>query len=250
MEFITLFDYFMSNNCNNVIFVESFDCGCKEEKNYRIEWENNYKHIEFNDLIKMNYGFYFTCEYQHEIINNTLYIYEERNCYCNNCRNIKIYCDEQPRPKGFDNLIMYHGLKAYCKRSELSEHETIIKNFESVYKHPEYQICCSTDTIGHIGIIVKGTILVASNKDLNTHIEEGTNRRYYYPTEKNRNNIIYDIKDLEENYIENNEFVINNTKAVAIWITNDASNELKALALKLSEKYNLPLIDVGKSTFA
>lgn len=241
MELTTLFDYFVNNNCDNVIFVESFTCGCTKEKNYRIEWENNYKSIEFNDLIKMNYGFYFTCEYKHEIINNTLYIYEEYNCYCDNCRNIKVYCDEQPRPKGFDSLVMYHGLKAYCECSDSSEYETITRNFESVYEHPEYQICCSTDPIGNIGIIVEGDILVASNNDLNTHVEEGTNRRYYYPTETNRRNIIYDIKDLEENYIINNEFVINNTKAVTIWVTDRANNEEKQAAIKLSDMYNLKI---------
>ena len=159
----------------------------------------------------------------------------------------RIYCDEIKREvKGFENVTLYHGFNAFFKS------RPIIECFKDILAHPEYEICTSTKWLGLIGITVVGDILVASNYDLLSGIDrENNNRRYF--DEKQMSYLVYDYADLElheDDDEENNEIVLTNTKITGIWVTCDASNKHKEFAKKLSEKYNLPLIEVGESIFA
>ena len=103
-----------------------------------------------------------------------------------------------------------------------------------------------------MGVTVTGDILLASSYDLFSGIDTDSNNRRYFD-DKDINNLVYDYKDLllhEDDPEENNEIVIENTKITGIWITEDADNRLKQLAVDIARDNNLPLIQVGPSIFA
>ena len=242
MEFKTIFDYYLENKLTNVISVTVYKCGCKKELNHKELWEEYPCKETFEEEIKFTYGANFLNEYKLEIKGNTLYVYDEINDYCIECRAKRFYCDESPRPVGFEHVVKYHGLNAYyCD----GEYESIINNLKTIMDHPEYEICCSTDTIGGIGIVVNGDVTMASNHDLNTGIDRETNRRYYHKSKFNDRYIIYDAKDLKDNELgNNNEIIVKNIKAEAIWLTDKATDEEVNAAFELSDLYDLDIIDV------
>lgn len=159
----------------------------------------------------------------------------------------KIYCDTIAKEvKGFDNVVLYHGFNAFFVSKP---YRTC---FNTLMKHPEYQICTSTKYIGMMGVCVQGDILIASNYDLFSGIDTDNNNRRYFD-DKDIDNLVYDYKDLllhTDDEEENNEIVIHNTKIKGVWITEDANNKLKQLAANIAKEHNLPLIQVGPSIFA
>lgn len=159
----------------------------------------------------------------------------------------KIYCDTIAKEvKGFDNVTLYHGFNAFFVSRP---YRTC---FNTLMKHPEYQICTSTKYIGMLGVTIKGDILLASSYDLFSGIDRDDNNRRYFD-DKDLNNLVYDYNDLllhEDDEEENNEIVIHNTTITGVWITEDAPNKLKQLAVDIAKENNLPLIQVGPSIFA
>lgn len=159
----------------------------------------------------------------------------------------RIYCDQIAKEvKGFNNVTLYHGFNAFFVSKP---YKTC---FNILMQHPEYQICTSTKYIGMMGVTVTGDILLASSYDLFSGIDTDSNNRRYFD-DKDINNLVYDYKDLllhEDDPEENNEIVIENTKITGIWITEDADNRLKQLAVDIARDNNLPLIQVGPSIFA
>ena len=156
----------------------------------------------------------------------------------------RIYCESLERPIGFEGIKLFHGFNAFFARRTYEE------NFYDLLAHPEYQICTSTKYLGMLGVIVEGDVILASSYDLFSGIDKENGKRYF--DEKDLKHIVYDYKDLElheDDDEENNEIVVQNTKATAIWITEDAPNKLKAIAKKLSEESGLPIVQVGMSIF-
>lgn len=159
----------------------------------------------------------------------------------------KIYCDQITREvKGFDKVQLYHGFNAFFTSKP---YKTC---FNTLKKHPEYQICTSTKYIGMMGVTIEGDILVASNIDLFSGIDKEDNNRRYFD-EKQLKNLVYDYADLElheDDPEENNEIVIHNTNITGVWVTSDAPEKLRQLAIDTAKENNLPLIEVGESIFA
>ena len=159
----------------------------------------------------------------------------------------RIYCDTIAKEvKGLDNVTLYHGFNAFFVNKP---YRTC---FNTLMRHPEYQICTSTKYIGMMGVCIKGDILIASSYDLFSGIDtEDNNRRYF--DEKDMDNLVYDYADLElheDDPEENNEIVIHNTTITGVWITSDAPENLRRLATDIAKEHNLPLIEVGESIFA
>ena len=48
---------------------------------------------------------------------------------------------------------------------------------------------------------------------------------------------------------ENNEIVVTDVKITGIWITSDANNSIRDIAIRLAKENNLPIIEVGESIF-
>jgi hypothetical protein len=158
----------------------------------------------------------------------------------------RIYCDEiKTTVTGFENVKLYHGFGAFFSK------KPIAKCFEDLMMHSEWEICTSTKWLGMIGVIVTGDILLASSFDLFSGIDRENGKRFF--DSKQLQDLVYDYKDLvlhEDDPDENNEIVLRNTKVNAIWVTSDASNGHRAIAKKLADKYNLPIVEVGESIFA
>ena len=159
----------------------------------------------------------------------------------------RIYCDTITKEvKGFDNVTLYHGFNAFFVNKP---YRTC---FNTLMKHPEYQICTSTKYIGMMGVCIKGDILIASSYDLFSGIDTDDNNRRYFD-EKQLKDLVYDYADLElheDDPEENNEIVIHNTTITGVWITSDAPENLRRLATDIAKEHNLPLIEVGESIFA
>lgn len=159
----------------------------------------------------------------------------------------RIYCDTIAKEvKGFNNVTLYHGFNAFFVNKP---YRTC---FNTLMRHPEYQICTSTKYIGMMGVCIKGDILIASSYDLFSGIDTDDNNRRYFD-EKDMDNLVYDYADLElheDDPEENNEIVIHNTTITGVWITSDAPENLRRLATDIAKEHNLSLIEVGESIFA
>lgn len=160
----------------------------------------------------------------------------------------KIYCDQiiGLNKESFNGVVLYHGFNCFFVNKPYEE------CFIDLLKHSEYQICTSTKWLGMLGVTIEGDILMASSYDLFSGVNrEDNNRRFF--DDKQMDYIVYDYKDLElhlDDNDENNEIVVEHTRITGIWVTTDAPNKLKALAKRLSEQYNIPLVPVGASIFA
>lgn len=146
---------------------------------------------------------------------------------CPNCHRegIRTYCDEGPKPVGFENITLYHGIAAYNVARTMSVGD-YMSRITDIIHHPEWQICCSTKPLGLIGIAVKGDVLCASNADLYTEI--GANGRRYYDARRYRaTHLIYDAKNLDDSVWSHNEIVTRNNVIRWVWVHESASTELK-----------------------
>lgn len=146
---------------------------------------------------------------------------------CPNCQRegIRTYCDQGPKPVGFENITLYHGIAAFNVASTMSVGD-YMSRITDIIRHPEWQICCSTKPLGLIGISVKGDVLCASNADLYTEI--GVNGRRYYDARRYRaTHLIYDAKDLDDSVWSHNEIVTRNNEIRWVWVHESASTELK-----------------------
>ena len=160
----------------------------------------------------------------------------------------KIYCDtiKGINQESFNGVKLYHGFNAFFVSKSYRS------CFNTVLRRPDIQLCTSTKYIGMMGVCVEGHILTASKYDLFSGIDtEDNNRRYF--DEKNICNLVYDYNDLihhEDDAEENNEIITTNNKITGVWVTSDAPNQLKELAVQLAKENNLPLVEVGESIFA
>jgi hypothetical protein len=160
----------------------------------------------------------------------------------------KIYCDtiKGINQESFNNVTLYHGFGAFFRPNK-----PVTECFYDIMKHSEWQVCTSTKYLGMIGVTIEGDILMASSYDLFSGIDRANNNRRFFEEEQMKY-LVYDYADLElheDDNEENNEIVLTNTKITGIWVTSDAGNKTKELALRLSEETGLPLIKVGLSIF-
>ena len=152
----------------------------------------------------------------------------------------------QERFKNFEDKKFFHGFGAF-----FSSKTPLERKFTRLIEdtNEEFEICTSTKACGMSGVIVKGRVLLAANEDLCSGIN--ANGRYF--DSKQIDELVFDYNDLElweDDNEENNEIIIDHVQVVGIWYCEDSNNNVKALCKKLSEQYNLPLINAGMSIFA
>ena len=229
----------------NIYSVRKFKCGCTdtvdEYTRYMNDWQDDYE--SFDDYIL---DFYHNIEQSFytkiHVYGSILVLVRVSDNKCPNCREDckrdKKYCDEQIRPTGFESVDLYHGINAYYCSGETKD---IVDNFNGVYNHPEWQICCSTSTVGDIGVIIEGTVLMASRTDLNTHVSKD-GRRYFrerpFSSRKLEEYIVRDAEELWEgnNLNINDEIVTTNNKIIGLWTADNATDEaVEALKIILEE---------------
>ena len=157
----------------------------------------------------------------------------------------KIYASSLEQPKGFEGKELFHGFNAFFAGKPYDY------KFNKLMNHPERQICTSTKYLGMMGVKVIGEVILASSYDLFSGIDIDTGERWF--DSNDMDSIVYNYNDLElheDDNEENNEIIMRNIKITAIWVTSDAPNKLKELAIKLAKDNNLPLIEVGESIFS
>lgn len=189
--------------------------------------------------------------WKHE--DNKIYMYYKVNDKCPTCILFeedddddyceRIYCDEMPRPEGFESVKLYHGLAAFSGATNV---QGAMNNAINLMEHSEYQICTATHAIGPIGLLIQGTVLMASNVDLGSRIDPKNNRRYvdFFADDYRLKGIVHHADQLKKELDSegNNEVITTNNKVAAIWVYDWASNEFKDMAKELCNKYNLELI--------
>lgn len=189
--------------------------------------------------------------WKHE--DNKIYMYYKVNDKCPTCILFeedddddyceRIYCDEMPRPEGFESVKLYHGLAAFSGATNV---QGAMNNAINLMEHSEYQICTATHAIGPVGLLIQGTVLMASNVDLGSRIDPKNNRRYvdFFADDYRLKGIVHRADQLKKELDSegNNEVITTNNKVVAIWVYDWASNEFKDMAKELCNKYNLELI--------
>ena len=154
----------------------------------------------------------------------------------------KVYCDTCEKPIGFDNVVLYRGLNAYYGKSTF---DSIFNSFKELIDNPNDQVCCSTNTIGDIGVVIEGDVIMASNMDLQSRRDKENNRRYFVPDGIREEHIIYDAKDLKENgYGINDEIIVKNIRIKAIWLSYSCDDLSLFVAEYIAEMYGLKIIDV------
>lgn len=248
----TIEDMMMNNEIDDVILVTLYKCG--HESKYYATYDDNVLESSLTKYIKYE----IVEDYQiakKMISDKALIVYEAVESKCSECWLIKdiqkIYCDEQVRPTGFENITKYHGLAAFTGEYTM---ESAINNLRNLIAHPEYQICCSTSKCGNIGVIVEADVLVASNADLWTYIEPETNRRYYeydpfagpYERTGRAKWIINSADELDSSVWEHDEIVTTNNKIKAIWLKDSHSftNDELALLVEVSKELNIEIINL------
>ena len=153
----------------------------------------------------------------------------------------KIYCSDMPSPVGFESVTKYHGVAAYSGAYCSYEAK---ENAIDVFNNPEWEICCATRAIGPVGLVVDGDVLVASNVDLCTTIDDNNGKRYFIVSDDKRSRacrgIINYAYQIEKKW-DHDEIVTTNNKVARVWIKDWAKEQFEDLANELCEMFNVEL---------
>ena len=170
---------------------------------------------------------------------------------CFECRHKadRTYCDELPRPQGFEAVTLYHGIAAY-NTGHLHSVSDYYSRIIEVVRNQHWQICCSTKPIGHIGIVVEGEVLCASNADLYSLIDKNTCRRYFDKERYRAQHLIYDAKDLDDSIWSHDEVITRGSKPTAVWVYSGADNTIKKYGMYIARLLKIDCVTVDKIVHA
>ena len=163
-----------------------------------------------------------------------VHVFVDYDYKCETCAPSIQYCDELPKPIGFDHRHYFHGVMAYnhCSIEESVQRVIGIKDNSS------WQICCSTRPLGTWGVMVKGDVLAVSNIDLCSSIDEH-GRRYYDARHWRANSMVYDVKDIDNTKWHHNEIVVRDHKITCLWVVEDAPTDVLNMVLCLAKELNV-----------
>lgn len=239
---ITVKDFAEALGLSEIVESYDFECGHSEYEELEIDFAHHYTIDEFE-------SFEIDEEY------NSLVLHIKTWGQCTNCDIFgptnrldkdaeKIYCSDMPKPEGFENVVLYHGLAAY---SGTFSPDKAIDNAIDLINNPNWEVCCSTRPIGPIGLTITGTVITASNIDLCSIIDKTNGKRFFEVSEDDHRacrGIIHHASQLAKKW-DHDEIVTTDNIAVAVWIKDWASEEFRNYANKLCAMYNIPLIVVG-----
>lgn len=258
-----IYEIYKESNATNIVNVKYFTCGCvirqtDEYTMYINDWQDDYESFDdyLYDMFKnIQEGFYSSIH----IENNCLILTTKSVNTCPRCRvDDKCFIDTLDKPTGFENATLMHGLNAYYSDGS---YQFILDSFDGLMEHPEWQICCSTEAIGDIGVIIKGDVLAASYLDLNTEImKSGKNkgRRYYVENSRKEksNRLVESYEELINRRKDvdhmNDEIITMNNQIVGIWKVKDAymSNAGFEALETLKMRYpNMPIVEVKATDY-
>lgn len=226
-----------------------YDCGCIVCK-------------ESFDVILMEYAFNLQ-EYEYVIYEvlhgkNTMIcldvVFDNKDCICARCerRASMQFCnDPSLKPEGFESVTLYHGIAAY--NFDEDDEDISVYDYYSrvvdIIRNPQWEVCCSTKPIGHIGIVAKGEVLCACNADLFTEIDCETGLRYFDKTRHRTKYLIYHAKDLDPTVWSHDEIVVREVEPTAIWVYSGADNTIKKYAMYIAKLLKVDCITVEEGLF-
>ena len=256
-----IYELYKELNATNIINVRYFACGCviRQTSEYDIyinDWQDDYESFDayLYDMFKnVQEGLYSEINLE----DNCLILTTRSIHSCPKCReDDKVFVDTLDKPTGFEDVTLMHGLNAYYSDGS---YQFILESFDGLMAHPEWQICCSTEAIGDIGLLIKGDVLAAAYLDLNTEkMNSGKNkgRRYYIDNSRKENTNCL-VKSYEElmKYRKaikhiNDEIITTNNQIVGIWRTKNMS-EVGLEALEILQIYypDMPIIEVEETYY-
>lgn len=177
----------------------------------------------------------------------TFDVEEDKKCYnCTNTNYVKsISYKEDYANAEWRNSCFHHGVAAFYTSEDTEED---IDRINNINQCDDMQICCSTEPIGMFGITCSGEVLLASDEDLGSKIDEDTFDRLV--DERHLSRVTDVNKIYEETYEdeENNEIIIRKTVIEAIWYKKGICNEAKERLEKMAKDlkcffYEMPYSD-------
>ena len=188
--------------------------------------------IEFFDIRSVLYYRYNTVQYDNGYAE--VHVFVDLDYKCDTCAPPVQYCDELPKPIGFDNRHYFHGVMAYnhCTIEESVQRAIDIKDNSS------WQICCSTRPLGTWGVMVKGDVITVSNIDLCSSIDEH-GRRYFDARHWRANSIVFSLSEIDNTKWHHNEIVVRDHKVTHLWVREDASTDVLDIVSDLAKKLNV-----------
>ena len=235
----TVYEMFMQGGYETIVEMSMYSCGCD---NIRLPLDNYYESIDGTvEKFLEDYLVYKYVE-EYDIVETTeksLILVIKLENKCTDCKYGKTYMKNMPRPVGFEDVMLFHGILAYQRESD--DFEGARRHLEKVLTIPTYETCCSTEPIGNVGAVLEGTVILASNCDLGSKTDE--KGRYFMKQYEEANYIIYDADYLTFGTDGmNDEIVTIENKIKAIWVKDNANNTEKAYAEELAAYYNVELI--------
>lgn len=220
----------------DVIFVKRFSCGCEVQVDVLSELEWNYYDLdepEYMDRMRElenDITYYDDFRYDDDeilyLINNV------DSSTCSSCKYEQVRCIDFPRPSEFDSMRFFHGVNAFGISGDGDE------NMIKVLSNSTMELCCSTKTLGSMGVILKGEVLLASNRDLCSMIGEDGHRCISLGM---ASDIIY-TKDQMKKTITNDEYVVTNYKVSAIWVRRGYM--ISSTVLKKAKELGLHIVEI------
>lgn len=157
---------------------------------------------------------------------------------CEDCSS-NVPCEdfENDYDEEWNESVFHHGVTAFNK--EIDGVQRII----DLNTCTDLQICTSTEMIGGYGISVNGKVLVASNEDLWSSINENTGKRYFNADE---HDIVCEISDLYDINGDHNEIVLTDYSIEAIWCKDYMSEEIKETLKSLADELDVFYLETSK----
>lgn len=243
-----IYDMFMNNGLEVIVERTTFLCGCKRDFDVTDDYDVELLCCTFEgtleDYLEDNALHELVEEYDnYKIEGNTLILITNMDIKCVTCKDLigRVRCIDTPKPVGFEDMVLMHGICALSRTDLVAGIEHVVK----VLTDETYETCCSTRPIGPIGIAVKADVITASCIDLYTRVGED-GHRFYDLTEANAKYIVYDAKDLKENEFGiNDEMVTINHKLQYVWYDiNEATEEEREAALWLADKLGVEALAI------
>ena len=239
MKKTTIYEMFIQGGYETIVEMTLFECGCDKVE---LPLDTYYEAIDgdldeyLEDWLAYEYAEDY---YQIETTDSSLILVNKVNRKCDECTLGKIYMKDMPRPVGFEDVMLFHGILAYERNIE--DIEGAKEHLNKVLTIPTYETCCSTDPLGPVGVVLEGTVVLASNCDLGSMTDD--KGRFYYANNDAAEYIIYDADYLTfgtDGF--NDEIVTIENKIKAVWVKETANNDIKAFAEELAKEYGVELM--------
>lgn len=239
MKKTTIYEMFMNGKYETLIEMVVYSCGCDE---VRLPLDDYYEPIDgdleeyFEDYLVYKYAEDYD---EIETTKSSLILVIRTEAKCRDCKQGKVYMSSLPKPVGFEDVMLFHGILAYQRQA--NDYEGAKQHLNKVLTIPTYETCCSTEALGQVGVVLEGTVVLASNCDLCSGTDE--KGRFFYKNNVDMSHIIYDADYLTFGTDGmNDEIVTKENKIKAVWMKENANDEERALAEELAALYNVELM--------